>query len=76
VHYAVAFAEDIHGADSRTTQAQNVGIEDGGGGASEVAGRDLFDEARHVDVSGAGGGAGRIETEEAAIGFGHGGLGI
>ena len=34
----------------------------------------FFDEARDVDVGGAGLHAGRVETEEAAVGFGDGGL--
>ena len=44
--------------------------------AAQIAGGDLLDEARHVDVRGAGRGAGRIEAEQAAVGFHHGGLRI
>src|SRR5258708_5207029 len=74
VHHATAFAEDIYGADSRTAQAQDVGVEDGLGAAAQIAAGDLFDEARNVDVRGAGCRARGVETEEAAVGFGERGL--
>ncbi len=76
MHHAGAFAEHVHGADARAAQAEDVGIENGLGGAAQVAGRDLLDEARHVDVGGAGRGAGGIEAIEAAVGFHGGGLRI
>ena len=76
MHHAGAFAEDVHGADARAAQAEDVGVENGLGGAAQVAGRDLLDEARHVDVGGAGRGARGIEAVEAAIGFHGGGLRI
>ena len=44
--------------------------------AAQIAGRDLLDEARHVDVGGAGRGTRSIETVQAAVGFHHGGLRI
>ena len=70
---AGAFAEDIDGTGARAAFAEDVGVEDGLRGAFEVVAGDLLDEARDVDVRGAGGGAGRVEAVEAAIGFGHGG---
>ncbi len=36
--------------------------------------RDALDEAGHVDVGGAGGGAGRVKTVQAAVGLNDGGL--
>ena len=69
MHDAGAFAQHFDGADAGTTGAQDVGIENGVRRAAQVAGGDFLDEARHVDVGGAGGGAGRIEAVEAAIGF-------
>ena len=71
MHHAGAFAQDVHGTDAGATQAEDVGIENGLRGAAQIAGGDLLDEARHVDVGGAGRGARSIETVEAAVGF-HG----
>ncbi len=72
MQHAGAFAEDIDGAGAGAALAENVGFEDGARGAFEVVAGDLLDEARDVDVGGAGGGAGRIEAVEAAVGFRNG----
>ena len=69
---AGAFAEDIYRADARTTQAQNIGVENCFGGTEEVAGGDFLDEARDIYMRGAGASARRIKTEQAAVGFGYG----
>ena len=74
VQHAGAFAQHVHRADARAAQPQNVGVENGRGRAAQVAGSDLLDEARHVDVGGAGPRARRVEAEQAAIGFGQGRL--
>ena len=68
---AGTFAKDIHGTGARAALAENVGIEDGLGGAFEVVGGDLLDEARDVDVRGASSGTGCVEAVEATIGFSH-----
>ena len=75
VEHACTFAEHLDGACAGAGAAENVGVEDGLRRALQVAGGDLFDEARHVDVGGAGLHAGRIEAEEAAVSLGDGGLG-
>jgi hypothetical protein len=69
---AGAFAEDLNGADARTTQAENIGVENCFGGPEEVAGGDFLDEARDIYMRGAGAGARRIKAEQAAVGFRHG----
>src|SRR5579862_3524359 len=69
MHDAGAFAEDIDGADAGATGTEEIRVENCERGAAQVAGGDFFDEARNVDVGGTGGGAGRIEAEEAAVGF-------
>ena len=62
------------GQAARATAAQNVGIEDAQRRTAEIAGGDALDEAGNVDVGGAGSGAGRVETVEAAIGLDRGSL--
>ena len=74
VEHAGSFAEHVDRATAGATGAENVGVENGPGGAGQVAAGDLFDESWNVDVRGAGGGAGRVETVEAAIGLRHGRL--
>ena len=76
MHHARAFAQHIHRAHARAAQPQNVGVQNGQRRAAQVAGGDLLDEARHVDVGGAGRRAGRVEAVEAAVGFGQRGLRI
>ena len=71
VHDAGAFAQDIHRAGAGAAGAQDVGVEDGAGGAGKIAAGDFLDEAGNVDVGGAGGGARRIEAVEATIGLGY-----
>src|SRR5205814_10611579 len=63
--------EDIYRAHPAATQAQDIGVQDRQRRAAQVAARDLLDEARHIDVGGAGVGAGRVEAEQAAGGFHH-----
>ena len=74
VEHACAFAEDIDRADARTTEPENIGIDDGFGRAEQVAGSDFLDEPRNIDVRGTGSRARRIETEQAAVGFSDGSL--
>src|ERR1035441_5048600 len=50
MEHAGAFAEHVHGTHAGATEAEDVGIENGLRAASQIAGRQLFDEARHVDV--------------------------
>ena len=69
MHHAGAFAQHVHRTDARAAQAQNIGVENGLRRAAQIAAGDLLDEARDVDVGGAGGGAGRVEAVEAAVGF-------
>jgi hypothetical protein len=69
IEHAGAFAENIHRADAGTAQAQDVGVEDGQGRATDIFVGDLLDETRHVDVRGAGRGTRGVETEQAAVGF-------
>ena len=71
---AGAFAEDVHRADAGAAGAEDVGVEDGERGAAKIVLGDFLDEARNVDVRGAGGGAGGVEAVEAAVGFGKRGL--
>src|ERR1019366_3325551 len=66
-----AFAEDIDGTHAGATEAEDVGVENGLRAAAQIAGGDLLDKARHVDVGGAGGGARSIEAIQAAVGFDH-----
>src|SRR2546426_1116434 len=54
VEDAGALAEGLHGADPGAGMAEDVGLEDGPGRAPEVAGDDLLDEGRNVDLGGAG----------------------
>ena len=74
MHHAAAFTEDIDGADAGTTQAQNVCIENGVGGAAQIAARDFLDEFRDVDMRRAGLGTGSVVAKEAARGLDYGGL--
>ena len=69
VHDAGAFAKHFDRAGPRATAAQNIGVENAERGTAQIAGADAFDESRHIDVRGAGRGAGRIETIETTIGF-------
>src|SRR6516165_1852172 len=70
------FAQDVHRTDTGTAGAEDVGVQDGKGRAAQIALRDFLDEARDVDMGGAGSGAGGVEAVEAAIGFDARGLGI
>src|SRR4030095_12987360 len=58
---AGAFTKHIDRADARAAGAEDVGIEDGKCRAAEIALGDFLDEARNVNVSGAGCGARGIE---------------
>ena len=69
MHHAGAFAKDVHGTHAGATEAEDVGIENGLGGAAQISGGDLLDEARHVDVGGAGRGTRSVETVQAAVGL-------
>ena len=71
VHDAGAFAQNVDRTDARAAQRQNVRIQNGLGRSAQVAAGDLLDEARHIDVRGAGARAGRVEAVEAAVGFHH-----
>ena len=66
---AGAFAEDFGRADAGAAGAEDIGGEDGAGGAGRIPVGDFFDERRDVDAGGAGHDAGRVEAEEAAVGF-------
>ena len=76
MHDARAFAQNIHRTHAGATGAQNIRVKNGESGAAQIAAGDFLDEARDVDVGGARGGAGRVETVEAAIRFRERGLGI
>ena len=71
VHHARAFAQHLDRAGARAAGAQNIGVENGAGRAGKIAAGDLLDEARNIDVRGAGGGAGRIEAVQASVRLGH-----
>jgi hypothetical protein len=73
---ASAFAEDFDGTNARATGAKNIGIEDGEGGAEKISLCNFLDKARDFDMGGTGGGAGGVETVEAAIGLDQSRLGI
>ena len=69
---ASTFAQDLHGADARATEAEDVGIENCFGRTHQISGGDFLDEARDVYMRGASGGTGCIEAEQAAVGFCNG----
>ena len=69
-------AKHVHGTHAGATEAEDIGIENGLRAAAQIAGGDLFDEARDVDLGGTGGGAGSVETVQAAVGLHQGGLRI
>jgi hypothetical protein len=71
---ARAFTENIDGTYTGAAGAEDVGVENGERGATQIALRDFFDETRNINVRRAGGDAGRVETVKAAVGFGEGGL--
>jgi hypothetical protein len=69
-----AFAQNIHWAHAGTACAQNIRIQNSERRAAQVSAGDFFDEARDVDVGGAGSSTGRIEAIEAAIRLGERGV--
>src|SRR5439155_13804553 len=69
VEDACAFAQRIYGTHAPATHAEDVGVENVLGAATHVRGRDLLDERRDVNVGRTGARAGRVETEQAAVGF-------
>ena len=69
VQHAGALAQHLHRAGSGTAQAKNVGVKNCLRGAFEIVVRDLLDEARHVDMRGAGLRTRRVEAKQAAVGF-------
>src|SRR5271166_6515242 len=62
MHNAGTFAQHFNGTGTRTTSAQNVGVENAKRRAAQVAGGDALDESRHINVRGTCGGAGGVET--------------
>jgi hypothetical protein len=75
MEHASALAEHVDWADTRTTGAKNICVENAQGGTAQITGGDSLDEPGHIDVCGAGSGAGRIEAVEAAVGLNDSGLG-
>jgi hypothetical protein len=73
VQHARALAEHFHGADARAACTEHVGFEDRPRRPRQIVAGDLLDEARHVDVRGAGLHAGRVKAVETAVGFDDGG---
>src|SRR5437773_834215 len=69
IQHARPLAQHFHGAGARAGMAERVGFENDARRAAQVAGRDLLDESRNVDVGGTGLGAGRIVTEQALVGL-------
>src|ERR1700722_15853446 len=69
VQHAGAFAQDLNRADPGTACAQDIGVEDGSGGAGKIAAGDLLDKSWDIDMRGACCGAGCIEAEEASVGL-------
>ena len=69
VHHAGALAQHFGGAHAAAAFAQNIGGENHAGRAAQIAGGDFLDERGHVDVRGAGDGARRVETIQAARRF-------
>ena len=67
--HASAFAELLHRADPGTSGTQQIGLQDGAGRAHQVTGSNLLDEARDVDMRGAGVRTRSVVTEEAAVSF-------
>ena len=74
-HDASAFAEDFGGTNAGAARAEDVGVENGAGGAGGIAAGDFPDEGRNVNAGGAGFDAGSVETKKAAPGFDGGILG-
>jgi len=72
---ARAFAEGIDRADARAAQAEDVGIENFLRAPAQVAGGDLLDKRRDVDVRRARARARRVETEQTPVGFHFGVVG-
>ena len=70
--HAGLFAQLLGRADAGAHAAQDVLLENGFGGPERIVGQDLADEHRDVDARGAGGLAGRVEAEIAAIGLDKG----
>jgi hypothetical protein len=69
VVHARPHAEHLDGAHPRAGVAEDVLRQDGAGRAEHVAGGDLPDELRDVDLRGAGGDAGGVAAIEAALGL-------
>ena len=67
--HAGSFTEDFSRADTSATGAEDIGGEDGSGGAGRIPVGDFFDERRDVDAGGAGHNARGVEAEETAVGF-------
>ena len=68
VAHAGFLAQHLGRAHARAHAAHDVFAEDGVRRALEIAAADLLDESRNVDAGGAGGGAGRVVAEVAAVG--------
>src|SRR5207344_2056964 len=68
VSYAGFFAKHLGRTHPRAHAAHDVFAEDGVRRTLQVAAANLLDESGDVDAGGAGGGAGRVVTEVAAIG--------
>ena len=67
--HAGAFAQFLNGTNAGAGGAQQIRFEDRSRGAYQIAGRDLLDEARNVDVGGTGVRAGRVVAVQAPVRF-------
>src|SRR5436190_14617261 len=80
VAYAGLLAQHFRGTHARAHAAHDVFAQNGVRRALEVAAANLLDETGNVDAGGAGGGAGCVVTEVAAVGvddgFGRGQRGV
>jgi len=67
VEHAGTLAQDLDGTGARARVPERVRIEDHACRTAQVAGGDLLDERGHVDVRGAGDGAGRVVAVQALV---------
>ena len=65
-HHASALAEDFRGTHAAATLPQNIRFENYARRSSRVAGGNLLDECRDVDVRGTGNRARRVKAKKAA----------
>jgi len=67
VHDAGAFAQDLDRTDAAAARAQYIRLQYGSRRSAYIAGCNLFDEARHVNVGRTGAHAWRVKAVQATV---------